>query len=174
MSKDASVGSTRTQAQFAYKNGKRLATLSSMTTLADRIKTMREAEGFSQEALGKLVGVSRQAIGQWERGETETLTTARVEALARVLQVSPAWLAFEAGPARGGAQRASESPSIDVKLLGSIIEVVSALLARRKKTLPPQKLGLLVARIYEHEARHGTPQQPIDQGYLTSMLELTL
>ncbi len=173
MVRNASSDSANTQAQFAYKKGKRLANLSSMPTLADRIKTMREAEGFSQEALGKLVGVSRQAIGQWERGETETLTTARVEALAGVLQVSPAWLAFEIGSARG-AQRASDSPSIDVKLLGSIIEVVSAALARRKKTLPPQKLGLLVARIYEHEARHGTPQSPIDQGYITSLLELTL
>lgn len=168
MGGNASSGSTKRQAQFAYKKKRRLATLSAMPTLADRIKTMREAEGFSQEALGKLVGVSRQAIGQWERGETETLTTARVEALARVLQVSPAWLAFEIGPARGG----SDIQKIDTELLSAIVEIVSAVLARRKRTLSPKKIGLLVAKIYEHEARHGAPQTPVDQGHIVSLLEL--
>lgn len=140
-------------------------------TLAERIRTTREAEGFSQESLGKLVGVSRQAIGQWERGETETLTTARVEALARVLQVSPAWLAFGAGSARGEPPSGSQNQSIDATRLAMVIEIVSTVLVRRKKTLSPQKLGLLIARIYEYEARRGTP---IDERNINSLLELTL
>lgn len=37
---------------------------------ADRLIELRKAHGFSQEALSEKLGVSRQAISKWERGES--------------------------------------------------------------------------------------------------------
>lgn len=37
---------------------------------ADRLIELRKANGYSQEALGEKLGVSRQAISKWERGES--------------------------------------------------------------------------------------------------------
>jgi transcriptional regulator with XRE-family HTH domain len=37
---------------------------------ADRLQELRKSHGFSQEALSEKLGVSRQAISKWERGES--------------------------------------------------------------------------------------------------------
>lgn len=37
---------------------------------ADRLLELRKANGYSQEALAEKIGVSRQAISKWERGES--------------------------------------------------------------------------------------------------------
>ncbi len=39
-------------------------------TIGQRIKRLREEAGLTQQALGKAVGVSRNAVGQWESGDT--------------------------------------------------------------------------------------------------------
>ena len=39
------------------------------TTIADRLAARRRAAGYSQEALAGKLGVSRQAVSKWERGE---------------------------------------------------------------------------------------------------------
>ena len=36
--------------------------------LNDRIAAVRKAAGLTQEQLGELVGVSRQAVSKWEAG----------------------------------------------------------------------------------------------------------
>ena len=35
-------------------------------TLGQRIQALRKEKGLSQEALGEALGVSRQAVSQWE------------------------------------------------------------------------------------------------------------
>ena len=35
-------------------------------TLGERIASLRKEKGLSQEALGELVGVTRQAVSKWE------------------------------------------------------------------------------------------------------------
>lgn len=42
-------------------------------TIADRIKAIRLAAGDTSAAVGKRVGVSRQAVDKWERGDTENM-----------------------------------------------------------------------------------------------------
>ncbi len=42
-------------------------------TIADRIKAIRTAAGDSSATVGKRVGVSRQAVDKWERGDTENM-----------------------------------------------------------------------------------------------------
>ena len=55
--------------------------------LCDRIAVIRKAMGLTQEQLGELVGVSRQAVSKWESGQTvpDALTVAK---LCQALHVS--------------------------------------------------------------------------------------
>lgn len=43
-------------------------------TLGERIKTLRTAAGMSQEKLAEQMGVSRQAVTKWERGQSAPST----------------------------------------------------------------------------------------------------
>ena len=38
--------------------------------LSERIAALRKERGLTQEQLGKMVGVSSQAVGKWEKGGT--------------------------------------------------------------------------------------------------------
>lgn len=55
--------------------------------LKDRIASVRKAAGLTQEQLGELVGVTRQAVSKWESGQTvpDALTVAK---LCEALHVS--------------------------------------------------------------------------------------
>lgn len=44
-----------------------------METMGDRIKNLRVARGLSQEAFGKLVGVTKSAVSQWEDGSSKNV-----------------------------------------------------------------------------------------------------
>ncbi len=55
--------------------------------LKDRIAAVRKAAGLTQEQLGELVGVSRQAVSKWEAGQTVP-DAATVATLCRALHVS--------------------------------------------------------------------------------------
>ena len=56
-------------------------------TLGESIQTARKAKGLSQEALAEQVGVSRQALGKWEK-DTALPSLDNLQALAAVLDVS--------------------------------------------------------------------------------------
>ena len=59
--------------------------------LKDRIAAVRKAAGLTQEQLGELVGVTRQAVSKWESGQTVP-DAATIAALCQVLQVSADYL----------------------------------------------------------------------------------
>lgn len=141
------------------------------STLGARLREARKNARLDQNELGEAVGITGAAISAIELGKTEDLSLNRIKALANETGVSPAWLAFGLGSPQG-PYRPSEGRVIDSSLLAAIVEIVSTILAHRKKTLPPQKLGLLVARIYEIEA--GRDGRSIDENNIQSLLELTL
>lgn len=58
-----------------------------METLGDRIKKYRELRGFSQELLGRLLGVTREAVSQWESNDTEPRPR-RVRQIATALGIT--------------------------------------------------------------------------------------
>ncbi len=60
--------------------------------LSDRLKWARNRAELRQDDLGKLVGTTRHAIQKIEDGITRR--PRNMEKLARVLDVSPAWLQF--------------------------------------------------------------------------------
>ncbi|HAK1938949.1 TPA: helix-turn-helix transcriptional regulator [Salmonella enterica] len=68
------------------------------TTLAERLKLARNEKGFSQKALGELVGVSQAAIQKIEAAKAKE-TTKLVE-LSQALGVRPEWLSRGEEPMR--------------------------------------------------------------------------
>ena len=71
-------------------------------TLAERLRCAREEKGLSQEAVAALVGVSRQAVTRWERGQSAPSTTNLLR-LCEIYDLSPDRLCGRASPAPGGA-----------------------------------------------------------------------
>lgn len=54
---------------------------------SEKLTTLRKQRGLSQEALGDLIGVSRQAVSKWETGQT-TPEMGKLIELARVFEIS--------------------------------------------------------------------------------------
>lgn len=54
---------------------------------ADKLQKLRKANGFSQDALAEQLGISRQSISKWERGESSP-DTDNLLALARIYGVT--------------------------------------------------------------------------------------
>ncbi len=65
-----------------------------METMADRIRTLRKAKGLTQEGLGKLCGVSKSAVSQWEDGSTKNLKLEEFLTLVDVLGTDPHYIVF--------------------------------------------------------------------------------
>ena len=58
----------------------------------ERIKELRVLAEMSQEELGSRVGVQRAAINKYERGTVENIPLKTIEKIARVFDVSPAYI----------------------------------------------------------------------------------
>lgn len=68
-----------------------------MSTLGDRIKSERKTKKLTQEELGKLVGVGKSSVSQWESGLTKNMDGTNMVLTAKALGVSPDWLATGEG-----------------------------------------------------------------------------
>lgn len=78
--------------------------------VGERLRQSRLACGLSGLALAQLAGTSHTAVGNIERGGTMP-TIATVEALAKALNISPAWLAYGVGPQALPSRRAARANS---------------------------------------------------------------
>ena len=61
-------------------------------TLGEKIKSLRQSQNITQEALAKATGISEQSIYKCEKGLLFTLPIHKIEKLALVLNTSPAYL----------------------------------------------------------------------------------
>lgn len=61
-------------------------------TIGDRIRLARQHAGFTQEDLAKAAGTSKQTIYKYEMNIITNIPSDRVEAIAQLLEVSPAYL----------------------------------------------------------------------------------
>lgn len=75
-----------------------------MDTMGARIRTLREARGLSQEALGREVGVSKSAVSQWEDDSTKNIKLVTFLALVESLRTDYEYLVY-------GAERGRSGPS---------------------------------------------------------------
>lgn len=63
-----------------------LLDMATITFRQEKLRALREALGYSQDEFGKLVGVTKQAISQWEAGTT----VPSLESLARIASATGA------------------------------------------------------------------------------------
>ena len=64
------------------------------TQIAERLQKIRKEHGYSQEQLADELGISRQAVSKWERGEASP-DTDNLISLARLYNISIDCLLFE-------------------------------------------------------------------------------
>jgi SOS-response transcriptional repressor LexA/DNA-binding XRE family transcriptional regulator len=82
-----------TPAVVCQIDNKRCTVARMLTTFGERLREARLAANLTQTQLAKLAGISQQAIQKAERSKSATSSSRFVVALARVMKVSPDWLA---------------------------------------------------------------------------------
>ena len=90
---------------------------------ADRIRAGRQALGLTEEAFGKLVGVSRGAVQQWEKGDTAP-KRARQVAVANALGISVAQLMADGDTVEDGPRIYGKVPLLSDVQAGDFHEFV--------------------------------------------------
>lgn len=59
--------------------------MESIDSMGSRIRQLREAKGLTQPALGKMVGVTKGAVSQWENGSIANIKLKTVLKLCEIL-----------------------------------------------------------------------------------------
>jgi transcriptional regulator with XRE-family HTH domain len=75
-------------------------------TLGKRLRSVRKERGWTQEQLAVQAGTSQAVIQKIENGKS--LRPRKIDIIARVLEVDPAWLMFGTGQPNGLDQEARE------------------------------------------------------------------
>lgn len=73
-----------------------------METMGDRIKRLRVARGYSQEQFGKLVGVTKSAVSQWEDDSTKNIKLATFLRVLDALHTDANYLIWGSDRGPGG------------------------------------------------------------------------
>lgn len=76
-----------------------------MNALADRIKEIRKELGLNQPELGRLAGVSKGAINQWETGKTQAIKAEYLLKLSRATGYNSEWISSGKGPKKPEGQQ---------------------------------------------------------------------
>lgn len=80
--------------------------------LATRLRKAREAAGLTQEAAADAIGISSQAIAQWESGKTSPAQH-RLRKVAIVYKVPIGWLLAESAPTKERTEEAeAQAPKL--------------------------------------------------------------
>lgn len=117
-------------------------------TLGQRIAALRKEKGLSQEGLGELVGVSRQAVSKWEADKTVPDVNNCI-AMSRVFGISLAGLLEVEEPLGDGAERTG-GEQLSEEQLAMVEAVVTRYLEKRKRRIRPGPLilgGILVLTV---------------------------
>ena len=97
-------------------------------TVGDRIRQARLEQDVTQQELADYIGVSKQAVYKYENNIVTNIPTDKVDAIARRLKVSPAYLmGWEEQPSPAASREPTIPPGFDpmpqmrkVPLVGSI------------------------------------------------------
>lgn len=99
-------------------------------TFSEKLITLRAGRGWSQERLAEELGVTRQAVGRWEKG-AGLPDAVGLTRLAAVFDVAPEWLLDEAAPDKPEPRRRGARG-----LSGSIIWRLRFLYWARRRGIP--------------------------------------
>ena len=61
-------------------------------TFGERLRKLREEYNLTLDAVGKYIGVARQTVCKYESGMITNIPSDKIEAIARLFSVSPAYL----------------------------------------------------------------------------------
>jgi transcriptional regulator with XRE-family HTH domain len=107
-----------------------------------RIAVRRKELGLSKAALGKLVGVSRVTILNWESADAMDIKDSKLKKLARALRVSESYI-VDNGPMAVSEGRGP----LDVELLTDCLVGLDIALDGRKE--PPERRAEIILALYE-------------------------
>lgn len=107
-------------------------------TLGQRIQEARKNKGLSQEALAEQVGVSRQALGKWEK-DTALPSLENLQVLACVLDVGVDELLGTAAQQNGAPE-----PTLTLDALRALLDARDADKRRRSRLWGSAALGVAV------------------------------
>lgn len=62
-------------------------------TTGERIRQLRTSAGYTQTELGKMIGVTPQTVFKYEEGIVTNIPLDRIEAMAQIFSVEPAYIA---------------------------------------------------------------------------------
>lgn len=114
--------------------------------IKDRLKLIRGNQ--RQDEFATRIGVHKNTVGRWERGEQEPNYGDMNRILHALPDINPAWLLAEEGPVKRGTVPAP-SALLDDNLLIAVMEAVEEHLDQVKGRLTPAKKAQLVATLYE-------------------------
>ena len=97
-------------------------------TVGDRIRKVRQEQDVTQQELADYIGVSKQAVYKYENNIVTNIPTDKVDAIAKRLRVSPAYLmGWEEQPAPAASREPTVPPGFEpmpkmkkIPLIGSI------------------------------------------------------
>ena len=69
--------------------------MSDVVKIGIRLKETRIERGYTQEELGKALGINKSTVQRYETGKIIKLKLPVIEAFAKYLYVNPAWLVFK-------------------------------------------------------------------------------
>jgi transcriptional regulator with XRE-family HTH domain len=79
--------------------------VTTMETMGDRIRQLRQARHLTQEEFGRAVGVTKSAVSQWEGGSTKNIKLATFLRVLEILHTDANFLIW--GPDRTPAGAAA-------------------------------------------------------------------
>ena len=88
--------------------------------MGERIKELRISKGYTQEELGKRLGLKKAAIQKYENGDVENIKRSKIKLLADVLDVTPSYImGWEEPTATLKHQPTEELTEVERKLIFS-------------------------------------------------------
>lgn len=91
-----------------------------VATLGDRLAAAREAQGMTQEMLGKRLGLKVKTIQTWEQDIAEPRAN-RLQMLAGILNVSMMWLIT--GEGEGGLPGPEDDTALSADVTALLLEI---------------------------------------------------
>lgn len=88
--------------------------------IGDRIKNARLAKGYTQEELGKLIGVQKSAVAKYEKGRIVNIKRSVLAKISNVLEIPPVELVSDIEENPVGAGNALADIFLDRELMSMI------------------------------------------------------